>query len=152
MYASDGLNGKIGCLGKPLFQNPVVEGKTVICIFIAQVLDRAVLVERLERLGHGVGRLGVALLKADGVVLAGQRLIKLCIGIGLGGKLILGNREVTGDGIDCTTLSNDSHIWTVATLDGTQVHIDTTWGDAGPTPDYAYFAMTPSQSWTLHSW
>lgn len=25
-YASDGLNGKIGCLGKPLFQNPVVEG------------------------------------------------------------------------------------------------------------------------------
>lgn len=26
MYASDGLNGKIGCLGKPLFQNPVVEG------------------------------------------------------------------------------------------------------------------------------
>ena len=29
MYASDGLNGKIGCLGKPLFQNPVVEGKTV---------------------------------------------------------------------------------------------------------------------------
>ena len=37
-------------------------------------------------------------------MLAGQRLIKLCIGIGLGGKLILGNREVTGDGIDCTTL------------------------------------------------
>ena len=56
------------------------------------------------------------------------------------------------EGIDCTTLSNDSHIWTVATLDGTQVHIDTTWGDAGSSPDYAYFAMTPGQSWALHSW
>ena len=94
MYASDGLNGKIGCLGKPLFQNPVVEGQTVICILVAQVLDRTVLIERLERLGRGVGRLGVALLKANGVVLAGQRRIKLRIGIGLGGKLILGNRKV----------------------------------------------------------
>ena len=37
-------------------------------------------------------------------MLAGQRLIKLRIGIGLGGKLILSDREVTGNGIDCTTL------------------------------------------------
>ena len=50
------------------------------------------------------------------------------------------------EGIDCTALSNSSHIWTVATLDGTQVHIDTTWGDSGPTPDYTYFAMTPEVS------
>ena len=89
MYASDGLNGKIGCLGKPLFEHPVVEGKTIACVFIAQVLDRAILVECLERLGHGIGRLGVALLKANGVVLAGQRLVELRIGIGLCGKLIL---------------------------------------------------------------
>ena len=37
-------------------------------------------------------------------MLAGQRLVELRIGIGLGGKLILGDREVTGNGIDCTTL------------------------------------------------
>lgn len=56
------------------------------------------------------------------------------------------------EGIDCTTLSNDEHIWTVATLDGTQVHIDTTWGDSGAFINYNYFAMTPAQSWELHSW
>ena len=55
------------------------------------------------------------------------------------------------EGIDCTALSNDSHIWTVAELDGTQVHIDTTWGD-GTTVDYGYFAMTPEQSWRRHAW
>ena len=56
------------------------------------------------------------------------------------------------EGIDCTALSNSSHIWTVATLDGTKYHIDTTWGDSGATPDYTYFAMTPSQSWAQHPW
>ena len=48
MYASDGLNGKIERLGKPLFQNPVVEGKTIARVLVAQVLDRTVLIERLE--------------------------------------------------------------------------------------------------------
>lgn len=56
------------------------------------------------------------------------------------------------EGIDCTALSNDSHIWTVAELDGTQVHIDTTWGDGGSAVDYGYFAMTPEQSWRRHAW
>lgn len=56
------------------------------------------------------------------------------------------------EGIECTALSNSSHIWTVATLDGTQYHIDTTWGDSGTTPNYTYFAMTPSQSWAQHPW
>jgi transglutaminase/protease-like cytokinesis protein 3 len=56
------------------------------------------------------------------------------------------------EGIDCTTLSNDSHIWTVATLDGTEYHIDTTWGDSGDTTNYAFFAMTPQQSWRQHTW
>lgn len=56
------------------------------------------------------------------------------------------------EGIDCTTQANDEHIWTVATLDGTQVHIDTTWGDSGAFINYKYFAMTPDQSWKLHSW
>ena len=54
--------------------------------------------------------------------------------------------------IDCTALSNSGHIWTVATLDGVQYHIDTTWGDSGTSPDYTYFAMTPAQSWSHHSW
>ena len=56
------------------------------------------------------------------------------------------------EGIDCTALANSTHIWTVATLDGTQYHIDTTWGDSGSVIDYDYFAMTPAQSWTYHSW
>ena len=50
------------------------------------------------------------------------------------------------------TVSNESHIWTLATLDGTQYHIDTTWGDGGNTINYTYFAMTPSESWSYHSW
>ena len=56
------------------------------------------------------------------------------------------------EGIDCTALSNSSHIWTVATLDGTEYHIDTTWGDSGPSPNYDYFAMTADESWQHHSW
>ena len=56
------------------------------------------------------------------------------------------------EGIQCTALSNNEHIWTVAVLDGTQVHIDTTWADSGRTIDYSYFAMTPSQSWNQHPW
>ena len=40
----------------------------------------------------------------------------------------------------------------LATLDGTQYHIDTTWGDSGNSINYDYFAMTPSESWSHHSW
>ena len=56
------------------------------------------------------------------------------------------------EGIDCYALSNDDHIWTVATLDGTSYHIDTTWGDSGSTPDYTFFAMTAAKSWNYHRW
>ena len=56
------------------------------------------------------------------------------------------------EGIDCTALSSNSHIWTVATLDGTEYHIDTTWGDSGRIIDYGYFAMTPEQSRAEHPW
>lgn len=56
------------------------------------------------------------------------------------------------EGIDCTALSNNSHIWTVATLDGTEYHIDTTWGDSGRTISYNYFAMTEERSWAEHPW
>ncbi|MEG2176904.1 MAG: S-layer homology domain-containing protein [Oscillibacter sp.] len=56
------------------------------------------------------------------------------------------------EGISCTALSNSQHIWTVATLDGTEYHIDTTWGDSGPAASYAYFAMTEEQSRLYHQW
>ena len=56
------------------------------------------------------------------------------------------------EGIDCTALSNASHIWTVATLDGTEYHIDTTWGDSGSSISYAFFAMTAEQSRLYHAW
>lgn len=56
------------------------------------------------------------------------------------------------EGIQCTALSNSSHIWTVATLDGKSVHIDPTWGDREGKADLNFFAMTPQQSWKHHSW
>lgn len=56
------------------------------------------------------------------------------------------------EGIDCYALSNDEHIWTVATLDGVSYHIDTTWGDSNGPVDYRYFAMSQQQSWSYHSW
>lgn len=56
------------------------------------------------------------------------------------------------EGISCTALSGNGHIWTVAMLDGQEVHIDTTWGDTGDGVDYGFFAMTAAQSWAHHSW
>ena len=57
------------------------------------------------------------------------------------------------EGIDCYGLSNEDHIWTVATLDGTSCHIDTTWGDSNDAvTDYTFFAMTAAQSWSYHQW
>ena len=55
------------------------------------------------------------------------------------------------EGIACSTVIGGDHIWTVATLDGVQYHIDTTWGDSGSTINYDYFAMSPQQSQTLHA-
>lgn len=56
------------------------------------------------------------------------------------------------EGIHCTAFSHEAHIWTVATLDGEEVHIDTTWGDSLDKPNYEYFAMTPQESWECHPW
>lgn len=55
------------------------------------------------------------------------------------------------EGIDCYALSNDTHIWTVATLDGVVYHIDTTWGDQISYVEMRYFGMTPEQSAYVHS-
>ncbi len=56
------------------------------------------------------------------------------------------------EGIECSALNNATHIWTVATLDGTEYHIDTTWGDQTGYIDLSYFAMTPQQSFAAHAW
>lgn len=55
------------------------------------------------------------------------------------------------EGIRCSTVIQGDHIWTVATLDGMEYHIDTTWGDSGSEISYDYFAMTPRQSQTAHA-
>lgn len=55
------------------------------------------------------------------------------------------------EGIQCTSVFSDSHIWTSAVLDGTEYHIDTTWGDGERGINYMYFAMTPAQSRLYHS-
>ena len=54
------------------------------------------------------------------------------------------------EGIECSAYVQGSHIWTVATLDGTEYHIDTTWGDSGESINYTFFAMTPAQSLLYH--
>jgi len=55
------------------------------------------------------------------------------------------------EGIECTTYISTDHIWTVAVLDGTEYHIDTTWGDSGSAGSDDYFAMTPQRSLELHA-
>ena len=50
------------------------------------------------------------------------------------------------EGISCTTISTESHIWTIATLDGVEYHIDTTWGDWTEPAAYRYFAMTEAEA------
>lgn len=55
------------------------------------------------------------------------------------------------EGISCSTVIQGDHIWTTAVLDGTEYHIDTTWGDSGSSISYDYFAMTPRQSLDIHS-
>lgn len=48
--------------------------------------------------------------------------------------------------ISCGTSSTADHIWTVAELDGTSCHIDTTWGDQSYGVEYDYFAMTEKEA------
>ena len=56
------------------------------------------------------------------------------------------------EGIPCSAISNESHIWTVATLDDQLYHIDTTWGDSSGEINYDYFAMSEQVSWQYHPW
>lgn len=54
------------------------------------------------------------------------------------------------EGIRCSTVIREDHIWTTAVLDGTEYHIDVTWGDSGGAVNYDYFAMSPRQSMAVH--
>ena len=56
------------------------------------------------------------------------------------------------EGIDCYALFNDTHIWTVATLDGAEYHIDVTWGDQYGVIDMSCFGMSEAQSRAKHAW
>ncbi|MDE7262089.1 MAG: S-layer homology domain-containing protein [Oscillospiraceae bacterium] len=50
------------------------------------------------------------------------------------------------EGIGCGTWSTSGHIWTVAELDGTTYHIDTTWGDQTGQIAYRFFGMTEAEA------
>ena len=50
------------------------------------------------------------------------------------------------EGINCGTWSTTDHIWTVAELDGSVYHIDTTWGDQTGEIAYRFFGMTEAES------
>lgn len=54
------------------------------------------------------------------------------------------------EGIDCYAYITEDHLWTVATLDGVEYHIDTTWGDVGDKASTFYFAMDPGESLMEH--
>ena len=57
------------------------------------------------------------------------------------------------EGIDCYSQAGSGHAWTVATLDGTECHIDTTWGDSSIVfANELYFAMSPALSYGFHPW
>lgn len=55
------------------------------------------------------------------------------------------------EGIECGSVLTEEHIWTSAVLDGTEYHIDTTWGDSGESANSLYFAMTPAFSELVHA-
>ena len=56
------------------------------------------------------------------------------------------------EGIACTALPADTHIWTVALLDGKVYHIDTTWADSQNGSRDRFFGMTPETSYYYHPW
>ena len=53
------------------------------------------------------------------------------------------------EGIECSAVDLEEwdHMWTVAVLDGTNYHIDVTWGDQTGTIAGYYFGMTEEQSY-----
>ena len=87
--------------------------------------------ESLSHLAYGLFETGTAV--CDGYTGAYNLLLRL-------------------EDIPCIGLSSSTHIWTVALLDGEELHIDTTWGDSMEEITYEFFAMTPQLSWQYHPW
>lgn len=56
------------------------------------------------------------------------------------------------EGIACRAQFNADHIWTVAVLDGTEYHIDVTWGDQSYRTDMSCFGMSEQQAYDKHPW
>lgn len=95
------------------------------------VYDDAATDESLSHLAYGLFEQGAAV--CDGYTGAYNLLLRL-------------------EGIPCIGLFKNTHIWTVALLDGEEVHIDTTWGDSMEEISYDFFAMPPDLSWQYHPW
>ena len=93
--------------------------------------DDAATDESLSHLAYGLFEDGLAV--CDGYTGAYNLLLRL-------------------EGITCIAVSSETHIWTVALLDGEEVHIDTTWGDSLEEISYDFFAMPPGLSWRYHPW
>lgn len=56
------------------------------------------------------------------------------------------------EGIDCTAVFSDEHIWTRAVLDGETVYIDVTNGDLGTRIDASFFAMSEQLARSRYEW
>lgn len=54
------------------------------------------------------------------------------------------------EGIECCAVDLEewNHMWTAAVLDGTEYHIDVTWGDQTGTPIARYFAMSEEEAFS----
>ena len=96
----------------------------------ACVYDHDAVVDSVSHLPYSLFQYGKAL--CDGYTGAYNLLLKL-------------------EGIECTSVLTEEHIWTSAILDGTEYHIDTTWGDSGDNANSLYFAMTPAFSKVIHA-
>lgn len=95
------------------------------------VYDDAATDDSLSHIAYSLFKLGTAV--CDGYTSAYNLLLSL-------------------EDISCVALSSGTHIWTVASLDGKEFHIDTTWGDSFDEISYAFFAMPPQTSWKYHPW
>ena len=101
-----------------LLDEPVLVADAVLGVLVAQLLDGAVLIELLQRLGDLLGDRVVALQEADRVVLVGQRLVELLVHALVRGHLVLGDGEVARHGVNLAGLQHDERV--VVVRDGVE--------------------------------
>ena len=95
------------------------------------VYDDAATDDSLRHIAYSLFKLGTA----------------VCAGYPSADNLLLSLEDISW-----VALTSGTHIWTVASLDGKEFHIDTTWGDSFDEISYAFFAMPPQTSWKYHPW